>query len=258
MHTSPALGHVSYALQANGVAHIRFYHPAHNSMPSHLLAQMTEAFQAAGADPEVKVVVLQSEGERTFCAGASFDELAAIEDFDTGKRFFLGFANVINAMRKCPKFVIARVQGKAVGGGLGLAAASDYCVATEAAAVKLSELAVGIGPFVVGPVIERRIGKAAFAQLAIDAATFQSATWAFERGLYQAVYATIEEADAHVAQLANRLAGAHPEAMRWLKAILWEDAAHWDTLLEERAAISGRLVRSDHAKAAIAAFKQKS
>lgn len=258
MHTPAAIGHVSYAVQDNGVAHIRFYHPAHNSMPSHLLAQMTEAFQTAGADAEVKVVVLQSEGERTFCAGASFDELAAIQDFDTGKRFFLGFANVINAMRKCPKFVIARVQGKAVGGGLGLASASDYCVATEAAAVKLSELAVGIGPFVVGPVIERRIGKAAFAQLAIDAATFQSAAWAFERGLYQAVYPSIEEADAHVAQLAHRLASSHSEAMRQLKAILWADAAHWDELLEERAAISGRLVLSDHAKAAIAAFKQKS
>ena len=257
MSNAAAQGRISSTVN-NGVARIRFYHPAHNSMPGHLLAELTHAIEQAGADESVQVVILESEGDRTFCAGASFDELAAIQDFDAGKRFFLGFANVINAMRKCPKFVIGRVQGKAIGGGVGLASATDYCAATAAASVKLSELAVGIGPFVVGPAVERKVGKAAFTQLAIDAATFQSAAWAQQKGLYNEVFPTIEEMDAHIGQLCERLVASSPEAMRRLKAVFWEDAAHWDELLDERAAISGQLVLSPQAKTAILAFKQKS
>jgi len=257
MSNAAAQGHISTTV-TGGVARIRFYHPAHNSMPGYLLTQLTEAIAQAGQDAGVRVVVLESVGERTFCAGASFDELAAIEDFDTGKRFFLGFANVINAMRKCPKFIVGRIQGKAIGGGVGLASATDYCMATEAASIKLSELAVGIGPFVVGPAVERKLGKAAFSQLAIDAATFQSAEWAKQKGLYNEVFPTIEEMDAGIEQLCSRLAASSPEAMRRLKTVFWEDAAHWDQLLDERAAISGQLILSNQAKSAIQAFKQKS
>lgn len=241
-----------------GVARIRFYHPAHNSMPGYLLSELTQAIEQAGNNDAVRVLVLESEGDRTFCAGASFDELAAIEDFETGKRFFLGFANVINAMRRCPKFIIGRVQGKAIGGGVGLASATDYCFATEAAAVKLSELAVGIGPFVVGPAVERKVGKAAFSQLAIDATEWQTAQWGKEKGLFQEVFSDIASMDAHIDQLCKRLAASHPEAMRRLKSVFWEDAAHWDHLLDDRAAVSGQLVLSDYAKNAIQAFKQKS
>lgn len=241
-----------------GVARIRFYHPAHNSMPGYLLSELTQAIEQAGNTDAVRVVVLESEGERTFCAGASFDELAAIQDFETGKRFFLGFAHVINAMRRCPKFIIGRVQGKAIGGGVGLASATDYCFATETASVKLSELAVGIGPFVVGPAVERKVGKAAFSQLAIHATEWQTAQWAKEKGLFQEVFPDIATMDAHIEQLCKQLAGSHPEAMRRLKSVFWEDAAHWDQLLDERAAVSGQLVLSDYAKKAIQAFKQKS
>lgn len=257
MSNAAAQGHITTTV-TDGVARIRFYHPAHNSMPGYLLAQLTEAITQAGQDADVRVVVLESEGERTFCAGASFDELAAIEDFDTGKRFFLGFANVINAMRQCPKFIVGRVQGKAIGGGVGLASATDYCVATEAASVKLSELAVGIGPFVVGPAVERKMGKAAFTQLAIDAATFQSAEWALQKGLYNEVFSTIAAMDVHIEQLCTRLVASSPEAMRRLKSVFWEDAAHWDELLDQRAAVSGQLILSEQAKSAINAFKQKS
>ncbi len=257
MSNAIAQGHISTSV-SGGIARIRFFHPAHNSMPGHLLAQLTAAIEQAGADERVRVVVLESEGDRTFCAGASFDELASINDIHTGKRFFLGFAQVINAMRKCPKFIIGRIQGKAIGGGVGLASATDYCVATVSASVKLSELAVGIGPFVVGPAVERKIGKAAFTQLTINASEFQSAAWAKEKGLYQEVFAGIEEMDAHIEQLCSRLAASHPEAMQRLKRIFWEDAAHWDQLLDERAAISGQLVLSAYAKNAINSFKQKS
>ena len=250
------IGTVTTAV-SNGIATIEFFHPAHNAMPGAQLSRLTEAIQAAGADASVRVIVLQSAGDRTFCAGASFDELAAIRDLDSGKRFFMGFANVINAMRTCPKFIIGRIQGKAVGGGVGLAAATDYCIATHFATIKLSELAVGIGPFVVGPAVERKVGTSAFQQLAINATEWQTAEWAKGKGLYNEVFPTIEQMDAYIVHLAEKLAASSPEAMRQLKHIIWQDAAHWDALLAERAAISGELVLSDFTKNAIAAFKQK-
>ncbi len=241
----------------NGIATVEFFHPAHNAMPGSQLAKLTEAIQSVGANDSVKVVVLKSAGDRTFCAGASFDELAAIEDFDTGKRFFLGFANVINAMRQCPKFIIGRIQGKAVGGGVGLAAATDYCMATHHSTIKLSELAVGIGPFVVGPAVERKVGTAAFTQLAINATEWQTAEWAKAKGLYHEVFPTIEQMDAYIVHLTEKLVHSNPEAMRQLKKVFWQGTEKWDELLEERAAMSGQLVLSDFTKKAIAAFKQK-
>ena len=241
----------------NGIATVEFFHPAHNAMPGSQLAKLTEAIQSVGANDSVKVVVLKSAGDRTFCAGASFDELAAIEDFDTGKRFFLGFANVINAMRKCPKFIIGRIQGKAVGGGVGLAAATDYCMATHHSTIKLSELAVGIGPFVVGPAVERKVGTAAFTQLAINATEWQTAEWAKAKGLYNEVFPSMEQMDAYIVHLTEKLVNSNPEAMHQLKKIFWQGTENWDELLAERAAMSGQLVLSDFTKKAIAAFKQK-
>lgn len=254
MEDKTQLGSVSFTVQS-GIASIEFYHPAHNSMPGRLLTQLKQAIEQAGQDPAVRVIILRSAGDRTFCAGASFDELAAINDFEAGKQFFMGFANVINAMRSCPKLIIGRIQGKAIGGGVGLAAATDYCIATHFATIKLSELAVGIGPFVVGPAVARKVGQSAFMQLAANATEWQTAEWAKEKGLYHDVFPTIEQMDAYIDHLAARLAASSPEAMQALKQVFWEDTAHWDTLLPERAAISGNLVLTPHAKAAIAAFK---
>lgn len=242
----------------NQIATIEFFHPAHNSLPGRLLAELTAAIQLAGDNDSVRLLVLKSGGDRTFCAGASFDELAAIEDFETGKRFFMGFANVINAIRRCPKFVIGRVPGKAVGGGVGLAAATDYCMATKYASVKLSELAIGIGPFVVGPAVERKVGASAFAHLAINATEWRTAQWAREKGLFNEVFDTIEQLDDYIQHLGKQLAGFSPEAMRDLKKVLWQGTEDWDTLLEKRAELSGRLVLSDFTKNAIAAFKARS
>ncbi len=241
-----------------GIATITFAHPNHNAMPGRLLALLKDAIDAAGANDLVKLIVLKSGGERTFCAGASFDELMAIQDFDTGKEFFMGFARVINAMRKCPKLIIGRVQGKAVGGGVGLASAVDYCMATKYGSVKLSELAIGIGPFVVGPAVERKIGVSAMSHLAINATEWKTAEWARQKGLFNEVFDTTEQLDEYIQHLGNKLATSNPEAMQSLKRVFWENCEHWDQLLEERAAISGRLVLSDFTRKAIEKFKQKS
>ncbi len=250
-------GKITTTISENGVARVEFFHPMSNSMPGKLLGELAQTITAVGLDDTVKVIVLCSSGDRTFCGGASFDELVSIEDFETGKTFFSGFANVINACRKSSKLIIGRVQGKAVGGGVGLASATDYCFATKFADVKLSELAVGIGPFVVGPAVARKIGNAAMSQLAINATEFKSAYWAREKGLYADVFDTIEEMDAAIDQLSERLSKSNPEAMSMLKKIFWEGTENWDTLLLERAAMSGKLVLSDFTKNAIEAFKAK-
>ncbi|MEL6659935.1 MAG: enoyl-CoA hydratase/isomerase family protein [Bacteroidota bacterium] len=256
MEDRTLLGQIQTKIQ-DGIATITFSHPAHNSLPGRLLAKLKEAIETAGENDEVRVIILRSGGDRTFCAGASFDELMAIQDEATGKEFFLGFARVINAIRKCPKFVLGRVQGKAIGGGVGLASATDYCVATQYAGVKLSELAIGIGPFVVGPAVARKVGQSAFQQLAINATALQTAEWAKAKGLYTEVFADADQMDAHLAELAQKLAQSSPAAMRELKRISWEGTEHWDELLDTRAAISGELVLSDFTREAIAAFKTK-
>jgi len=250
-------GHVKSEINENGIATIEFGHPLSNSLPGKILNLLAKTITDIGAKDEVKVIVLKSEGDRTFCAGASFDELISIKDLETGKTFFSGFASVINACRKCPKLIIGRVQGKAVGGGVGLASAVDYCLATKNASVKLSELAVGIGPFVVGPAVERKIGMSAMSQLTINATEFQTAEWAREKGLYAEVYTTVEEMDEAVQVLATKLANSNPEAMSMLKKIFWEGTETWDNLLKVRAGMSGQLVLSDFTENAINAFKTK-
>lgn len=239
----------------NGIATITFYHPSHNSLPSNLLKHLVAQINEAGEDDTVKVIVLKSGGNRTFCAGASFDELININDAETGKRFFSGFANVINAMRKCPKIIIARVQGKAVGGGVGIASASDYCMATQYASVKLSELNIGIGPFVIEPAVSRKIGLAAMSQLTLDAQNFYSAKWAKRKGLFNQVFETTEELDEAVTNFAKTFLNYNPEAMLEAKKVFWKGTNNWDDLLAERAAISGRLVLSDFTKEKLAKFK---
>lgn len=241
----------------HGIATIEFFHPQSNSLPGHILSDLAKTINDIGIEERVKVIVLKSHGDRAFCAGASFDELVAIDDEATGKVFFSGFANVINAMRKCHKLIIGRIQGKAVGGGVGLAAAVDYAIASEEASVKLSELAVGIGPFVVGPAVERKVGTSSFSQLAIDATGWRSAEWAKKHGLYAEVHKTVEHLDQAVSELADKLAHSSPEAMAQLKKIFWQGTDHWDKLLTDRAAISGRLVLSDFTRNAISKFKAK-
>lgn len=250
-------GNVEFSVNEKGIATIEFFHPLSNSLPGKVLNKLANTIAEVGNNDEVKVIILKSQGERAFCAGASFDELISINDLATGKEFFSGFAKVINAARKCPKLIIGRVQGKAVGGGVGMASAVDFCYATKFASVKLSELAVGIGPFVVGPAVERKVGTSAMSMMAINATEWYSAEWAREKGLYAEVFDSIEEMDAGIDTLANKLAKSNPQAMGMLKKVFWEGTENWDTLLLERAAMSGELVLSDFTRNAINAFKKK-
>jgi methylglutaconyl-CoA hydratase len=240
----------------NNIATVEFFHPASNSFPSELLSRLATAFKELSLNPKVHVIVLKSEKEKAFCAGASFDELVAISTFEEGKQFFLGFANVINAMRNCSKIIIGRVQGKAVGGGVGLAAACDYCFATEQASIKLSELTIGIGPFVIEPAVTRKIGVAAFSELAIDATSWKTAYWAKEKGLFANVFNAINEMDTEVENLALKLSNYNTEALAALKNTLWKGTEDWNVLLEERAEISGSLVLSEATKKALQKFKK--
>jgi len=235
---------------------IEFYHPQSNSLSTGLLNDLTSHIHAAGLDDEIRVVVLRSLGDRAFCAGASFDELAKLNSSREGEDFFNGFGRVINSMRKCSKFIIARIQGKCVGGGVGLAAAADYALAHSEANIKLSELELGIGPIVVGPAVERKIGLSAFSQLTIDAASWRTADWAKSRGLFSEVHANMQELDESLQRLIDHLSRSSPEAMKEIKKILWHDTAHWDQLLSERAKISGHLVVTPLAQRAISIFNK--
>lgn len=251
------MSYVRTQISEQGVASVHFFHQNQNSLPGSILADLVAAFAELGQNDAVKVIVLRSDEHNTFCAGASFDELVAINDEATSQRFFNGFGNVINAMRTCPKIVVGRVHGKAVGGGVGLAAASDFCMATQYASVRLSELAVGFGPFVIGPAVERKVGLAAFSQMSLNPSEWQTAAWAKEKGLFQEVFDTTEQLDAYLEHFLSNLCSYAPDALSELKKIFWAGTEHWTTLLPERAAISGRLALSDYAKNAIEAFKRK-
>jgi methylglutaconyl-CoA hydratase len=256
MTTSRPNGSLYTNIQGN-IAIIEFGHPASNSFPSELLERLANEFNSISKNDTVSVIILKSEGEKAFCAGASFDELVAVSNIAEGKQFFAGFANVINAMRTCGKITIGRVQGKTVGGGVGLAAACDYVLATENAAIKLSEFTIGIGPFVIEPAVERKIGIAALSELTLEATAWKSAYWAKEKGLYARVFETIKELDEEVTVLASKLASYNPLALSEMKKVLWKNSHHWDQLLAERATISGELVLSEFTKKALIQFSKK-
>ena len=255
MTTSRTNGSLYTNIQ-NKIATIEFGHPASNSFPSELLDRLKNELISVGNNESVSVIILKSEGERAFCAGASFDELVSISSLEEGKQFFSGFANVINAMRTCGKLIIGRVQGKVVGGGVGLAAACDYVLATENASIKLSEFTIGIGPFVIEPAVKRKIGVSGVAELTLDATNWKNAYWAKEKGLYAKVFETTQELDDEVELLANKLASYNPIALSEMKKTLWKGTEDWRNLLAERAAISGKLVLSEFTKKALQKFKK--
>ncbi|WP_046743365.1 enoyl-CoA hydratase/isomerase family protein [Kordia zhangzhouensis] len=255
MTTTRTNGSLYTSIQ-NHIATIEFGHPASNSFPGELLERLTNELKKLGQNNAVHIIILKSEGNRAFCAGASFDELVAIDNLEEGKTFFSGFANVINAMRTCGKLIVGRIQGKAVGGGVGIIAACDYAFATEAASIKLSELTIGIGPFVIAPAVQNRIGKAGFSELSLAPTEWKTAYWAKEKGLFAKVFETQSELDKEVELFSAKLASYNPNALTNMKKILWEDTQHWDTLLFERAELSGKLVLSDFTKNALAKFRK--
>lgn len=245
-----------HTIIVNKIATLEFHHPSGNSFPSALLQLLTEEFNSLSNNTEVSVIVLKSKGEKVFCAGASFDELLAVTDLAGGASFFSGFANVINAMRKCSKLIVGRVQGKAVGGGVGLAAACDYVFATENSAIKLSEFTIGIGPFVIAPAVERKVGTNGLSELTLAADEWHTAEWAKQKGLYAKTFSSLQELDTELDTFTGKLSGYNPEALSEMKKALWEGTENWGTLLYERAAISGKLVLSDFTKQALQQFKK--
>jgi methylglutaconyl-CoA hydratase len=244
-----------YVAINNSVATVEFGHPASNSFTLELMQRLTDKLKELSSNEEVSVIVLKSEGERAFCAGASFDELVAISTLDEGKAFFSGFANVINAMRTCAKPILGRIQGKAVGGGVGLASACDYVYATVDASIKLSEISIGIAPLVIAPAVERKIGKAGLAEMALHPTEWKNAYWAKEKGLYSKVYESVKEMDKELDFHSTKLVSYNPEALSIMKNALWEGTEHWSALLMERAKQSGNLALSEATKAALHKFK---
>ncbi|WP_448698569.1 enoyl-CoA hydratase/isomerase family protein [Mucilaginibacter sp. AW1-3] len=248
-------GYVNVTTDEKGISTIAFFHPAQNSLPTALLDELASAIQKTGSDPQTRVIIIKSNGDRTFCAGANFDELLQITNLEQGMKFFSGFAKVINACRTSQKMIIGRVHGKAIGGGIGIASACDHCFATANASIKLSELSIGIGPFVIEPAVTRKMGLSAFSQLALTAGEFYTAQWGKEQGLFAEVFDTTEEMDAAIAASAHKMAGWNPNALTALRKTLWHNTDSWDTLLIERAAISGELVLSNDAQTAIKNLK---
>ena len=244
------------ATEISNTAIIEFYHPKSNSLPSSLLNKLEKAILKAGEDNDIKSILIRSAGDKAFCAGASFDELLNIDNERSGKAFFSGFANVINAIRKVPKFVIGEVQGKAVGGGVGLACAFDYCFATTNASIKLSELSIGIGPFVIAPAVERKIGVGALSDLSINATSWKDANWAKEKGMYSDVFETKSEMQHASKKLLESISEYSNDSIYEMKKVLWKGCENWDSLLIENAEISGRLVLSDFTRNKLAEFKR--
>ncbi len=238
------------------IATLQFFHPSSNSFPSRSLQELTNEIISLSKNENVSIIVLKSQGTGAFCAGASFDELLSVSNFEEGSLFFSGFANVINAMRKCPKLIIGRIHGKAVGGGVGLAAACDYSFATLQSEIKLSEIAIGIGPFVIEPAVSRKVGKIAMSEMTLTPTLWKTSKWAFEKGLYSELFETIEALDLRLEEYTKEVSSYNNDALFEMKKVLWEGTNHWDTLLYERAAISGRLVLSDFTKNALNKFKK--
>ncbi|MFE3869751.1 enoyl-CoA hydratase/isomerase family protein [Flavobacterium sp. ZS1P70] len=255
MITKNSMGSLITTIE-NKIATLEFGHPASNSFPRELLDRVTIELNSLSDNPDVSAIVMRSEGVGAFCAGASFDELLAVSNLEEGTKFFSGFAHLINAMRSCKKLIVGRVHGKAVGGGVGIASACDYVFATNNAAVKLSELAIGIGPFVIEPSVSRKIGKTALAEMTLAAHEWKSADWAKEKGLYADTFENTEDLDAALENFCSKLASYNPEALIEMKKVLWEGTDHWETLLLERAAITGKLVLSEYSKQALTQFKK--
>ena len=249
------MGTIETIINGN-IATLLFFHPSSNSFPSTLLQQLTDEINALSKNDSVSIIILKSAGTGAFCAGASFDELLSVSNYEEGRRYFSGFANVINAMRRCPKLIIGRIHGKAVGGGVGLASACDYSFATTKSEIKLSEIAIGIGPFVIEPAVSRKIGKMAMSEMTLNPTAWKTSKWAFEKGLFSEVFETIEDLDIRLEEYTKELSSYNPDALLEMKKVLWEGTSHWDSLLYERAAISGRLVLSDFTKNALEKFKK--
>ena len=246
-----------YTSVENNVAIIEFSSEQANALSMDLLHRLAKELDVASVNDSVKVVLLKSAGEKTFCAGAFFDELVKVDSLESGKVFFSGFASVLNAIRNCSKPVIGRAQGKAVGGGVGILATCDYVFATEQASIRLPELSIGIGPFVIAPAVERKIGIGALSELSFSPDQWKNAYWAQQKGLIARVYETAKEMDEAIDHFLVTLLKSNPQALSEMKRVTWQHTEHWERELIDNAAISGRLVLSEQTRLMLEKLKNK-
>ncbi|PUB28160.1 methylglutaconyl-CoA hydratase [Elizabethkingia sp. YR214] len=240
----------------NNIAEITFGTPKSNSLPGAILEKLAQTILEEGVKKEVKAILIKSAGEKAFCAGASFDELLAIDELEVSKKFFGGFAKVLNAMRNCGKIVVVRVQGKTTGGGVGITCGADYCFATKDATLALTEINLGIGPFVIGPYVERKIGKSQFSAMAIDA-EFRSAEWAEQHNIYHSVSENIAEMDTKLDDFLQKLSTRSDEALALIKKVSWDGTDYFNILMPDRIHMSASLILEDSAKKNIEAIKER-
>lgn len=238
----------------HNIATISFYSIKSNSFTSIMLHELSQLLDEVSKNETINVVILKSEGEKTFCAGASFDELLQVENEEDASLFFSGFAKVILAMKNCKIPIITRVQGNAVGGGVGIIAASDYAFSLNNCKVKLSELSLGFGPFVIEPAVSRKIGIIAMQNISYNPVEWKNIQWARENNLFQETFETIELMDEKIEIFVNQLSNYSRDALVELKKVFWNNTEHWDKLLYERAAISGKLALSSYTKVKLKEF----
>ncbi len=225
---------------------IEFFHPSHNSLHTGLLDKLRIAIDDLEKEESVNCILLKSGGDRTFCAGANFDEMKSISNFDEGKKFFSGFGKVIQSMKKSSKIIVGRIQGKAVGGGVGIIAACDIAFATKFASIRLSELSIGIGPFVIEPAVTRKLGISGFSELTLRPLVWKDALWVKSKGMFSEVFKTTELLDDYVDKYIKSLSSYSPVAIREIKKMLWHGTESWDSLMEKRAEISGELAMKNY------------
>lgn len=238
----------------NSIAKIQFYNPASNACDPSMLAQMVHAFNTLSANSQVKVILLSSKGNKAFCAGASITHLSELKDMKAATDFFSGFGRLILSMKNCNKIIVTSVQGKAVGGGVGIIAASDYVIATENSGLRLSELMIGIGPLVIAPAVIRKVGVAHFSQLSLKPSTWKDAKWGAAHGLFNELVTDGDSLENVTVDYCNSLASYSAQALSALKSVLWQGTEHWEELLYENAAKTATLSLSEDAQESFKKF----
>ena len=189
-----------------------------NAFDETMIAELTEVFETLGSAESTRVVVLGAEG-RAFCAGADLRwmERASANTQEANLADARRFAHMMHVIQACAKPVIARVQGAAFGGGVGLCCACDIVIAAPQARFAVSEARFGILPSVIGPYLNNAIGKRHALRLALTAETID-AVRAEQIGLVHQIE-EIGQLDAAIERIIVQLLGNGPEALGEIKRL---------------------------------------
>jgi methylglutaconyl-CoA hydratase len=201
-----------------------------NAFNDDLIAQLTAAFRQLGGEPDVRCIVLAASGT-AFCAGADLNWMKRMADYtreenheDAGR-----LAEMLRTIFECPKPTVARVQGDAYAGGMGLVAACDIAVAADTVNFCLSEVKLGLIPATISPYVIRAMGPRAAHRYFLTAERFGAAE-ALRIGYVHEVVAA-DRLDAKVAEITAALCAAGPEAMKACKRLV-QDVAGRDITAE--------------------------